>query len=589
MDPDESDSDTKQETMTIRSGLCLQSTLLTPYHAFAVGSEQIQRSGAVFQHVFLPVCPTTIQERPGQSVLERFREPLTLITTAFPESTMPPYRNKLYADEGYLLSGHETEAMTLGHLLAPPPRTITDLTPYAEQPFIDLRQSIEDGSFFDMNRSEVLQVLKGAFHKELDYLKSAYAASCPYAADLESPSPSELLFRRRMPEVDRTLTGILALRWLHNNDYTSFTRNQDSTSRLSRGSFQELRAFFATGLRGYTDHEAVFTLIVMQMTNDLGKSSKLSHELQSRLPSGARVSANHDMVVQQVLQHCDYLIPSFQCLTHNQRSLVRKLIRLSAEFNPGQLVQAECPPAAMNTLTELQINSAELNMKFMEIFLDVAGARGHVDHEGAATMTETTFQGYMQARIQSLEVTNGRLRPEQAYEGVLQHSLNMLTNAGYEHKMDVSKCPKAYAKARLFCMGRVSDAGTASLYEDVYEQLPAYLQQNLEEGLGIRAHAAVIPTYMPAMLSWVRGPKQEEQLVALLTYLSRVLLLSAEELSKLPQDVVIVERDVKSILEPLVKSDDFRKDPASVVNDKTALPVIEIAKRSTARSQPTKS
>ncbi|KAK5087739.1 hypothetical protein LTR70_006840 [Exophiala xenobiotica] len=477
-----------------------------------------------------------------------------------------------------------TNYLSPSHHHSHPPRSSTDPTPSTEQAFEELRERIKDDSFFRMRRFDALHVLKRAFYKELDYLKWAYAAACPDPLDLNSSSPSELVFNKRIPEIDRTLTGILALRWLRNNDYDLFTQNQATTTKLSRRSFQQLRSLFDAGLNGYRDHEAVFTLIVMQMTNDLGKSSRLEAELQDRLPIGMRPSANHDMVMEQVLQYCDSLIPSFQRLPRQQKVLVRKLIRLSAEFNPGQLVQAECLPAALNVLQELRIDPIELDMKFMELFLDVAGARGHVDHEGAATMTEPTFQGYMEARIQSLNVVEGHLQPEQAYERMLQHRLRMLSNAGYRGDFDI-RSPKVSAKARLFCMGRVADATTATLYDDVYEGLPPYIRGRLERGLSLHARPAVQPTYMPAMLSWVRGPSlglREEQLAVLLTYLSRVLDLTEENL---PHDVEIVERDVKGILEPLVQSDAFRKDPYSIVSDNTELPEMEIAKRSMAPSR----
>lgn len=579
----DSDLEMRHETMNFRFGLCLRFTILTPYSVFALSVERTQCNATLYQNIMLLNYSTMIQEQSGQLVFGISREPIAITSTTVPDTAMSRDRSEFNKDHDDVLSDHESD-IDFSHSPPHPSRSITNIEPYGEQAFADLHQSIEDDSFFSMSRSEVLQVLKRAFKKELEYLKSAYAAACPGPADLQSQSPSELLFHRRVPEIDRTLTGILALRWLRNNDYDSFTQNQISTSRLSRRSFRELRAFFDAGLGGYTDHEAVFTLVVMQMTNDLGKSSALAHDLQIRLPAGRHVSGNHDMVMQQVLQYSHHLVPSIQHLSRHQRSLVHKLIVLSAEFNPGQLVQAESSPATLDTLVELHVDSAELDMKFMELFLDVAGARGHVDHEGAATMNEPTFQGYMQARVQSQKVTDGQLRPEQAYEGMLQHRLDMLSDAGYIHDLDVTQSRKAVAKARLLCMGRVADPVIAEFYEDVYEQLPAYTQGGLERGLNIYATPAVQPTYMPAMLSWVRGPKRAEQLAALLTYLARMVQLSEEDLSALPDDVEIVERDVKDILEPLVKSDAFREKPFSVVNDDTELPVMEIAKRSSAHS-----
>lgn len=578
MEPSEPDSDRRHR---VRRGLCLQFTLLTPFGVFTLFSERTQCSISLYQYICLPICSSPIQEQPGHPVVRSLSSPVTVIPATWPDRAMSRYRSDFHNHEDDVSTTNDLSP-SYPHSL--PTRNSTDPTRSTEQAFEDLHESIKDDSFFTMGRFDVLHVLKRAFYKELGYLKWAYAAACPDPLDLNSSSPSELLFNKRIPEVDRTLTGILALRWLRNDDYVSFTQNQVTAMKLSRDSFGELRSLFDIGLNRYTDHQAIFTLIVMQMTNDLGKSSRLEDELQNRLPIGVRLSANHDMVMEQVLQCCDSLIPSFQRLPRQQKALVRKLIRLSAEFNPGQLVQAECPPAALNVLREFEIDPIELDMKFMELFLDVAGARGHVDHEGAATMTEPTFQGYMEARIQSLNVVEGRLQPEQAYERILQHRLRMLSNAGYRGDFDI-RSPKVAAKARLFCMGRVADATTATLYDDVYEGLPPYIQDRLERGFSLYARPAVQPTYMPAMLSWVRGPSRglrEEQLAVLLIYLSRVLDLTEEAL---PHDVEIVERDVKGILESLVQSDAFRKDPYSIVSDDTELPYMEIAKRSMAPSR----
>ena len=561
--------------MTTGLGLYLRFTLLTQPTVFALFSERTQRQ-ALYQHIFVPVCTSLIQEQFCHLAFECFGGPVLITPTTSPNHIMTKYPS----DDCTLerpVSSHGRGCSSSHHIPAPPPRSVTDPVPYSDKVFDELRASIEDGSFFSMDEYQVLHVLKRSFGVELRYLKSAYVAGWD-PADVSTKTPSKQLFERHIPEVDRTLTGILALRWLRNNAYDRFTQNQKA-AKLSYESFQELREFFKTELDGYQNHEAVFTLIVMQMTNDLGKSSELARRLEDTFsPWSTQVSANHDVVMEQVLVQHEVLVPAIYWLPSADKRMVHKLIRLSAGFNPGQLVQAECPPAALSVIQELHITPAELNMKFMELFLDVAGARGHVDHNGSMTMIEPVYQGYMRAKLLSLKVAGG-YGFRNAYIDVLKHRLNMLSDAGYHSDTDISEAPEAFAKARLFCMARVANAETAWFIDGIYENLPLQVQHRLEEGLGLVTVPAVLPTYMPGMLALVKGPNQDEQLAALFIYLSDVLNLTEEDLQHLPADAEIVERDIKDILEPLIRSKAFHEDPSSVVNEYTELPRIEIAKR----------
>ncbi|KAK5100511.1 hypothetical protein LTS08_005262 [Lithohypha guttulata] len=451
----------------------------------------------------------------------------------------------------------------------------------------DLKHAFENRSFFQLGDREVLGLLHSAYYTEISYLTSAYFAGCPAATSPRTRSPSEVLYGTKYPEVDRTLTGLLALRWIEKNAYHYFTQNQSSSTRLRYESFKELREYFHAHTRRFMNHDIVFTLVTMQVTNDLGKSAQLKIDLEGHLPRGVPVSSNHDMMMLQILEldQSAKLIPSFSHLRPDLRNAAYESIHLSAGFNPGQLVQGECAPAALTILTKLNLSERDLHLKFMELFLDVAGARGHVSHEGSLTMTEACYQGYCLVRDVSLKVASGAMSPWEAYKAVLRSKTKALQQSGWRvpKGFDLARDAAAIAKTRIFCMARVIDAETADLINCVYENLTVRIREALEEGLcryGTVDRPAVQPTYMPAMFANLKSHAHPAHaFAALLTYLAQVLTLTRDDLAQLEPGTVIVERDVREILENCMRSDMFLRDPHAVVNASTSLPALQVLQK----------
>lgn len=439
----------------------------------------------------------------------------------------------------------------------------------------ELKEKLKNRSFFSLSRDETLHLLDRAFGPEIDYLKSAYVSYHPGSSNCTSRKPSQVLFNKDgFGEVNRTLTGVLSLQWIYKKDYATFTKHQNPKMRMKESTFEKLHKFFSESTNKFRDYERLYVLIILQITNDLGKSEELKKALEEQRGS-ENISNNHDVLMSQALE--TDLIPSFQYLTLDQREIVAKHIQLSAHFNPGQLVQAECPPAALDILTDPRFGKDELTLKFLEYFLDLAGAKGHINWEGAEMLIEPVFNSFWRAceLTTKVAINHKDMSSRLAYNTVLADRIDLLRKAGWTPatSFDIRHNATAYAKARIFCMGRAVSKEMAARYNTIFDQLPEDVQTNLKIGLknnGELSRPAVLPTYMPQMILIAgAAERSDEAIAAVLTYMSRVLVLSETDLEQL-QDTVIVERDVRVVLEDLLKSSAFLANPASVVN--TSIP-----------------
>lgn len=457
---------------------------------------------------------------------------------------------------------------------------------------LELHDSLRDKSYFSLNRNDTLFLLNRAFGPEIEYLKSAYVPFHPGISPCTTLSPSQVLFGTKLDEVDRTLTGVLSLQWIYNKDHSTFIKHQNSAMSLTQQSFLILYDFFCRSTQNFEDYETLFILIILQITNDLGKSGDLRLAVEEQL-GASRVSHNHDVIMSQALVNSSTrnLVPSFQCLRSDQQEIVEKHIRLSAHFNPGQLVQAECPPAALDILTDSQFGGPELTLKFLEYFMDLAGAKGHMNHEGAEMLIEPVLKSFWRACeiTTRVAINSQHSSPRDAYNTILTDRVELLAKAGWvpAYNLNIRRSSTDYAKVRIFCMGRVVNAAKATQFNAIFDALPIATRTSLEIGLKISGKPgndgqlgkpAVLPTYMPQMiLNAAASEKSDEAIAAVLTYMSRVLILNEKDKQSLEDvNTIIVERDVRNVLEKLIKSDDFRENPSSVVNETTPLPKAEV-------------
>ena len=438
-----------------------------------------------------------------------------------------------------------------------------------------LRHTVQSGLFYSRAEVDILRELAQAFPEELQRLKRAYVVPAYHATTPNKPSPSWILYGEEYGEVNRTLTGALALRWIHNGDYETFVGAQPSAVRLKHDSFEWLRQRFKDRLITSDD---LYALLVSIIINDLGKDPQLALDYETR--TGHNIARlNHDLIILKAVDAG--LVPCLDHLSAKHRSEIIAGLKLGATFNFGQLAQAENVPACLSGLLDLRSSQdgvSSLETRFLEQVLDIAGAAGHIDSTCAKMMTQPIFQAYRDVRDVSLEVVLGHLNPREAYDVILQRRARTIHDHGF--RLVNIHVPEERALMRIFCMAGATELETVQLYEKAFLSLDDLTRSSLVHNLNIDGHignVAVLPTYMPAMLSrgaanTPSGKTHEKQkaITSLLQYLARLLAVT-----KQPEGpVAVIERNVRGILQDVVVGQSFKENPA--ILEELPLPKDEI-------------
>ncbi|OIW22520.1 hypothetical protein CONLIGDRAFT_658239 [Coniochaeta ligniaria NRRL 30616] len=423
--------------------------------------------------------------------------------------------------------------------------------------------------------ADMLPLIRDDFAPELERLKRAYSLrngeSCPPA----SPSPSQILFGQEYDEINRTLVGVLALKWLYTKQYETFVGSQAKSVRLSHSSFEWIHGFFTKAITGPED---LYMLITSMVVNDLGKDSRLALDYQDR--TGDDISSlNHDMILIKAVKAG--LVP---CLNRLRKEVSEDIIRgmeLGSEFNFGQLAQAENAPACLSSLLAMRGQEKAFNFRFMEQLLDIAGAAGHVDWTCAKKLVQPIFDAYEAVYHAAMGIISGGLSLRGGYDLVLHRRAVFLRNRGMR-QLDVES-PDDRALARILCMGGVADLDTAELYEGVWSiMLSDSTRKALISSLNIDGSVdepAIQPTYMPALMTQAvkifegNIEAQERALASALRYLERLMTATDR-----PEGTVsVIERNVLDILKEVVQSTEFKADPT--VLERADIPRGVAAKR----------
>jgi hypothetical protein len=423
-----------------------------------------------------------------------------------------------------------------------------------------LYQTVHSGSFFTINDEDVLRQIHDDFSDELDCLKRAYSIRDPGATLPSTPSPSRLLYGTEYDEVNRTLIGVLALRWLHNGQYETFVRTQPGPVRLTRESFAWMHKVFAEGITSCTDLYALITSVVV---NDLGKDPQLASDYHHR--TGEDISdLNHDMILFKAVKLG--LIQSLDRLTPRHKADIIRGLELGAEFNFGQLAQAENVPACLSGLSDLKGQPRAFEVRFMEQLLDIAGAAGHIDWTCAKKLIEPIYQAYHNVYDVAMAIISGDLGLRDGYDLILIRHCDLLRRTGFR-ALEVRK-PEDRALMRLLCMGGAADRETAGLYDGAWASLDQSTKGTLVHMLnldGSVAKPAVQPTYMPAMFAKGVGTTQSRTLderkrvlQSLLRYLARVLDVK----EKPNEPVSVIERSVLGTLKDVMEKEEFQGKPS---------------------------
>ncbi|CAG8193814.1 unnamed protein product [Penicillium salamii] len=256
------------------------------------------------------------------------------------------------------------------------------------------------------------------------------------------------------------------------------------------------------------------------------KDPKLASDCRAQ--TGVDISTlNHDAVL---LEACKAsLIPKLALLPDQDRVEALRGIELGATFSFGQLAQAE----------------------------NVAGAAGNIDWSCAKKLIQPIFDSYRNVYDACEGIIAGTLTVRSGYDLVLTRRAELLRdqNVRVYHVEDVLE---DRALMRLLCMGNVTMADEAFLYEGAWQALEDPIRETLVRGLnldGKRSEPAVQPTYMPAILGHV---KDENALVCTFRYLAHIL--SATEVGD--PVAVVIERSVYTVLKQVIESKEFKKDPS---------------------------
>ncbi|EZF34619.1 hypothetical protein H109_07531 [Trichophyton interdigitale MR816] len=432
-----------------------------------------------------------------------------------------------------------------------------------------LLASIEDGTFATLNDIQAVQLFGTTFYWELDRLKRAKptveTSGTKTLGNLDGDglTPSQLLFGEDFVEVNRTLVGMLALKWLWSNDYDSFTRHQNQERRLQPESFERLYTILSGGLPHPYE---IYALLVAIAVNDLGKDDSLQ-------TSVAKITGqtydNHDEVLLAAANA--QMIPSINTLQPDLRSDLILGLEVGSSANLAQLAQAENVPASLESIYAMRDRERAFFLKYMEVLLDIAGAAGHIDSRSAGVMVEPVFRSYLAVYDALVGAISGILSLNQAYDHVLTCRARILEESGFRRIS--TRVPEERALLRLLTMGRVADISLAGCFSEAFANLTENIRKDLVAGLGadgLNMKPAILPYYAPGLIAEAlrscAGSSENQKIHvvgALMRFLARVYRETASKAPEHPKRETpkVIEVDL-SFAQQVVSGENFRLDPS---------------------------
>ncbi|KAI1073742.1 hypothetical protein F5B20DRAFT_494050 [Whalleya microplaca] len=421
---------------------------------------------------------------------------------------------------------------------------------------------------FALPDKDLLFLIKDTFEPELNRLTRAYSVNIPNVKRPKKPSPSEILFGKVYHEINRTLVGVLALKWIWNDDYEIYVANQPPLEKLPWEYFESTRQFYKKSI---TSPDELYALLTSIVVNDLGKDEKLASDVQA--VTGEDVSSmNHDKIL---LKACEAGL--VKCMDNLEKEIKQDIMHgfeLGADFNFGQLAQAENAPASLalfKSVKSYERPERVLTFRFLEQLLDIAGAAGHLDWTCAYKSTRSIFQAYSTVYEAGLGIFEGKWDLRQGYDLVLICRAELLLRRNFRELKMSDKNDRSLA--RILCMASVADRPTAKLFEEAWENLDLAFEDKVKESLihslnidGSVAEPAVQATYSPALItSAFKAGETSEAKVKSLQYALRFVARVMSDPDRPEGPVIVIERNVKSVVE-IVQSPEFRKNPSLLEN-----------------------
>jgi len=361
--------------------------------------------------------------------------------------------------------------------------------------------SLEMTDIRHLSEDELIRIVGNEFDAELQHLRCATpsAESVGLVSGETHDSPSYELYGEDAAEVNRTMLSIVALRWILNGDYESFTGAQPESTKLSRESFSQMSTLFKQYLPTSKD---VYLLIVATIVADVGKDPGLAGEIEKQ--SGSKVADNHDLLVYEAAKMD--LLPCLATgnLDGTDGEDVMLGLEFAAKFNIPQLAQAENVPGSLRAVASFKSRSRAIQLKVLEVLLDVAGAAAQRSFKGSLTMTEDVYHTYMTTMEALTEFIHDPVVTEaQCYNKVLEAKSDTLAGKGFGKILNTN-IPSDRALLRLLCMGRVSTVEMAQHFQTAFNHLGDWhhdLVTRLNATGLTEDDPAIIPYYGPALFA----------------------------------------------------------------------------------------
>ena len=418
-------------------------------------------------------------------------------------------------------------------------------------PQVSLLDIVKKDKFITKSDDEVLGLFKDAFETELNHLKNASPTVESGATRNWNGTPSQKVLGKDFHEVNRTLTSMLAIKWILAGDYDTFTSGQDN-GKLEEGSFKKLREFFRHGLPTTED---IYALIVAIAIDDIGKDKALAQSVG--IPE-----KNHGEVLLKAAEMG--LVPALETITDQAKkhNIIHSL-RIGSKLDISQIVQGETVPHSMLALDNGQKLQDAFNIKAMVTLLDVGGAAAHSDPRGCIVMTQPIFSHYMKA-VELLDEYHKMENPHwpECYDNYLAYRADILKADGFASLS--TKISEQRALLRLLCMGRVETKEKAEQFQSAFSNLPSSTKIELVQGLsvnGIQDGNAILPYYAPGILSEVLRGVPEGRIVQYLEAFMQFLAGVYDGSKPEPGEPgALEERDLAPI-QGTVKGPEFKNDP----------------------------
>lgn len=413
------------------------------------------------------------------------------------------------------------------------------------------------GELSFISDTELLHLFADAFRSEFSRLKDAIP-TVESGTTTSQDTPSRVIYDKNFDEVNRTLTSMLAVKWLLADDYETFTSGQSDDRKLTMRSFQSLRDIL---LPHNQSPDGIYALLVALSIDDIGKDPNLVKELDDTPISAIE---DHSDAVFCAVQ--GGLVPVVKTVSPNYQAAILKNLEIGSKLNISQVVQAETTPASLTMLPSYHNQNQGFNIRVLVTLLDVAGAAGHRNPRGCVVMTERVFQSYM-STIRALDDFRTGVIPTQraCYNKILSSRAKVLHQEGFNSLS--TEIREERALLRLLCMGRVEGKELTRQFKQAFEHLPVDAKRNLVNRLnvdGINDGIAVVPYYAPGLISEAlkaspvqTGPAASPVLLAFMQFLTAVL-----DAPK-PQEGTkgsLLERDLSFALDT-IKSPQFKENP----------------------------